>query len=301
MQRLRRPLTIVVMATAVILSTFLLARFAPGLLGHYQRQPAPDSNIQPANPPAAPIPPHPAELQNLIDTYDTPVQIAAYRTNLAWRLPGEAENLAVAARLLNGTVLQPGETFSQNSRLGPYTKKRGYVLGPMYVGTKIIKAEGGGVCQMSTTLFNAAVLADLEIISRRSHSMTVPYVPAGQDATVATGKSDFVFRNNTADPILIWSEVIGNYEWLSVEFYSRHKAPQVVWNHQETQRTPFKTTFIPDWQLPKGSEKEQIPGADGVTVKSWVVVTYRDGSTRVRSFGTHTYNPCTQVVRRGMK
>lgn len=303
MQHLRRPAA--ALAVVAVLSLAALFLTGPGIIQRLLHQPEARQNDggQPTEPSALlpPPPVRPPELQRLIDQYNTPELLAAFRTSLSWRLPGEAENLAVAARLLKGTVLQPGETFSQNARLGPYTKKRGYGLGPMYVGNKIVKAEGGGVCQMATTLFNVVVLADLEIISRRPHSMTVPYVPPGQDATVATGKCDFIFRNNSQDPILIWAEVIGDYEWLSVEFYSRHKAPQVVWHHQELKRYPYSTRYIPDQELPAGVEEEVIPGADGVTVKTWVEVTYPDGTTRIRNFGTHTYVPCPRVMRRGTK
>ena len=101
--------------------------------------------------------------------------------------------------------------------------------------------EGGGVCKIATTLYNLAVLSNLEVIERHNHSMPVNYVPYGQDATVAYGVKDLRFKNTTENSILIWAEMIGNRLYMG--FYGSEKPPKVIWNHEVSNVTtpPVKT------------------------------------------------------------
>lgn len=114
-------------------------------------------------------------------------------------------NVKKAAGLINGTVLKPGEEFSTNDTLGPRTYELGWKAAPAYVRGTTEDQAGGGVCQISSTLYNAVVKADLEITYRRNHSSTVSYVPYGLDATINTGTIDFTFRNNTNSDIYIFA------------------------------------------------------------------------------------------------
>lgn len=114
-------------------------------------------------------------------------------------------NIKKGAKLINGTVVKPGETFSTNAALGTRTYSNGWKEAGAYVGGAVDKQAGGGVCQLSSTLYNAVVKADLEVVSRRNHSMPVSYIKKGLDATInSTGNIiDFKFKNNTAADILI--------------------------------------------------------------------------------------------------
>jgi hypothetical protein len=106
-------------------------------------------------------------------------------------LPGEESNVHLAAKILSGAIVNPGEIFSQNERIGPYSESRGFQKGPTYNGSKLSTTIGGGVCKIASTLYNAAILSNLPIVERHPHGMPVPYVPYGQDATVSYGKIDF--------------------------------------------------------------------------------------------------------------
>lgn len=117
-------------------------------------------------------------------------------------------NVKKAAGFLNGFVLKPGEEFSTNDTFGPRTYELGWKPAPAYVNGTTEDQAGGGVCQVSSTLYNAVVKADLEITYRRNHSSTVSYVPYGLDATINTGTIDFTFRNNTGADIYIFSYTI---------------------------------------------------------------------------------------------
>ncbi len=117
-------------------------------------------------------------------------------------------NVKRAASLVNGFVLKPGETFSTNDTLGPRTYELGWKAAPAYVQGTTEDQAGGGVCQVSSTLYNAVVKADLEIVYRRNHSSPVGYVSKGLDATINTGTIDFQFKNNTEADIYIFAYTI---------------------------------------------------------------------------------------------
>lgn len=124
---------------------------------------------------------------------------------------GRGDNLYVAARYMNGTILAPGEVFSFNKATGPRTFARGYSMAPVVGGIGI----GGGVCQVATTIYNAALYAKLEIIERHRHSITVGYVAPGRDATV-TDYVDFKFRNSTDQYMQIRSGAGGGHVWVQL-------------------------------------------------------------------------------------
>lgn len=118
------------------------------------------------------------------------------------------ENLRLACASLNDKILQPGEELSYNETLGQRTKENGYKAAPAYSGTALVDSLGGGICQVSSTLYYCALLSDLEIVSRINHGFPVGYIELGMDATVSWGSPDFVFKNNSNFPIKIhaWVE-----------------------------------------------------------------------------------------------
>jgi vancomycin resistance protein YoaR len=124
---------------------------------------------------------------------------------------GRTDNLYMAARYMNGTILAPGDVFSFNKVTGPRTFERGYSMAPVVGGMGI----GGGVCQVATTVYNAALLAGLEIIERHPHSVRVGYVAPGRDATV-TNYVDLKFRNSTNKFIQIRSGAGGGHVWVQI-------------------------------------------------------------------------------------
>lgn len=120
-------------------------------------------------------------------------------------------NLRTACASMNGMILQPGDTFSYNQTLGERTKENGYLPAPAYSGWELVQSYGGGICQGSSTIYCAALYADLEIVHRVNHGMKVGYMDPGLDATVSWWGPDFQFRNNTNFPIKIAAEVSDGY------------------------------------------------------------------------------------------
>ncbi|MBS3948263.1 MAG: VanW family protein [Dethiobacter sp.] len=126
---------------------------------------------------------------------------------------GRTDNLYIAARYMDGTVLAPGDVFSFNKTTGPFDLERGYSMAPIVGGGGM--GIGGGVCQVATTLYNAALQARLEIMERHQHSVSVRYVPPGKDATV-TNYIDLKLRNSTDSFIKIRSGASGGYVWVQI-------------------------------------------------------------------------------------
>ena len=114
---------------------------------------------------------------------------------------GKVHNISLAVSMCDGIVLLPGETFSYNGVIGDTTEERGFQLANAYSDGQVVKEAGGGVCQVSSTIFSALLQTDLEVVQRQNHSMIVTYVPYGMDATVSWDQPDFRFANNHAYPI----------------------------------------------------------------------------------------------------
>lgn len=228
---------------------------------------------------------------------NTFVMMAAYRTVLPNPLPGEEANVHLGAKYLRGKVIKPGEVFSQNFAVGPYSQWRGFQEGPVYLGTQLSRTTGGGVCKIASTLYNVAVLCNLPVIERHAHSMPVPYVPYGQDATVNYGAKDIKFTNNLSHPILIWSQGVENN--LYVAFYSNSKPPQVKWHHKVLKIQKTHKVYKNNWSLPEGEEKLIYPGMDGALIKSWVTIEDQDGKSEVKQMGSCWYSPMPHIIEKG--
>lgn len=225
--------------------------------------------------------------------------MAAYRTVLKDPLPGEEYNVHLAARYIRGTVLKPGEVFSQNKIAGPYTPQRGYRKGPTYMGTQFIETDGGGVCKVASTLYNVAVMANLKIVERHHHSMPVPYVPYGQDATVSYGAKDFRFQNTTDHNLLIWAEGIENE--LYVAIYGQTMPPEVLWTHDVLEVTKAPKIVVKSKTLPPGEERLLHEGMDGAVVHTQITLLYPDGTCQIRDMGQKTYKPLPWIYEVGVE
>lgn len=135
---------------------------------------------------------------------------------------GRAQNIEAGAKKLHGRVVLPGEVFSVAAALMPFTEENGYASGGTYIDGQLSESIGGGVCQLSTTLYNALLQTKLEIVERHPHSMPVGYVPLGRDAAIAGDYKDLKFRNTTKSPVLLLCKATGTE--VKVEVYGRSEA-----------------------------------------------------------------------------
>lgn len=140
---------------------------------------------------------------NMIGTEAFPDLLSTFSTRYVASNRNRSINLMLAGNKINGTVLMPGETFSYNKVVGARTIAAGYKEAPIYVNGKEVDGLGGGICQVTSTLYNAVVFANLQIVQRTNHQFIPSYVPASRDATVVYGLTDFQFKNNRNYPIKI--------------------------------------------------------------------------------------------------
>lgn len=139
-----------------------------------------------------------------------PVVLSTFSTSLEGRTVGQKLNALKAARAVNGATISAGGTFSFNKRVGSWTRGRGFVRAPVSFGGVLVPSWGGGVCQVSTTLYAAALLAGLKVLERHHHAVAPSYVPKGMDAAVAYGVADLRLKNPFQFPVQVKFEVRGN-------------------------------------------------------------------------------------------
>ena len=144
---------------------------------------------------------YPSVTTNMLGMEAFPDLLSQFSTKYAVSNKNRTTNLILAANKINGTVLMPGEIFSYNQVVGARTIAAGYKEAPIYVQGKVEDGLGGGICQITTTLYNAALFANLEIIERSNHQFVPSYANASRDATVVYGSLDFKFKNNRDYPI----------------------------------------------------------------------------------------------------
>ena len=135
--------------------------------------------------------------------------LSEFSTSIAGSSAGRRENIKKAVSAIDGTLISPGESFSFNEKVGPRVSERGYKIAPVMVRGELVPGVGGGVCQVSTTLYNAVLLAGLRVVRREHHARPVKYVSPGRDATVVYGYIDLIFKNEKDAPIYIQGEVKG--------------------------------------------------------------------------------------------
>lgn len=148
-------------------------------------------------------------------------KVSTYTTYFA-NAGNRGHNINLASSRLNNTILMPGETFSYLKVVGPYGASNGYLPAPIYLNGDTATANGGGVCQLASTLYMAQLKAGLQTVSRRGHTFAPTYVPKGLDATVYSTSTDFKFKNNYEYPVYIVSYVKGNY--LTVDIWTNENA-----------------------------------------------------------------------------
>lgn len=227
----------------------------------------------------------------------TPLRLAAFRITFADAAPGELHNIALAAERLAGTVIGPGELFSLNGVLGPYTAERGFKEGYAYYGQQLRTATGGGMCKVATAVFNTAILADLTIAERHTHVMPVDYIPPGRDATVWYGSLDLKILNSGADPAMLWADLLGKTVYMA--FYGSAKPPRVTWHHEVIERYPYPVILSPNSDLNPGESRIVVEGMEGLTVRSWVTVHYPGRTPEIKEYRTIFYAPLPRVVEEG--
>ena len=215
---------------------------------------------------------------------------------------GRVENLRVSTSYINGTLLMPGDEFSYNGTIGETTPERGYKEANTYVGSKIVPGYGGGVCQVSSTLYRAVMQANIRSTERRNHSMTVGYAKPGLDATVAAGYIDYKFVNTYDFPIYIQGYLSGNKVVFNVYGNKEAMGGKTYDMVNEIVETyDYKTEEVQDPNLEEGKRVVTSSGAKGYKAKGYLV-TYENGvQVNKELISTDVYSTRNEVVSVGTK
>lgn len=212
-------------------------------------------------------------------------------------------NIKLAATAVSGTVLYPGDEFSFNALTGERTKAQGYVDAPAILSGKLVDAPGGGVCQVATTVYNAALLAGLDISERHHHTWKMSYVDAGLDATVDwASEKDLRFKNNTNTPVYLVCRVDDDSLRVTANFYGVPGDDMISISTEVLQKTmpgePLKTNN------PNASMGTNTVISDpifGYHVKVYRVYTATDGSTRRDLVSEDIYDAVREQIEIGTK
>lgn len=212
------------------------------------------------------------------------------------------ENIKLAVSKINGKILAPGEVFSFNGVVGPRAAEGGYQLAHTYTAGKVVDGIGGGICQVSSTLYNTVLKADLNVVERRNHMFTVGYVPYGQDATVSYGTTDFKFTNSTKWPMKLVAGVTKNNN-VYFSFLGTNDEPgkKVIITNQTIKKIPFTIKYIDDPTLAEGKETIKQEGKEGMVIDTFKTVKVDGKVISQTKLHTSKYQPLVQEVLRGTK
>ena len=225
--------------------------------------------------------------------------LAGYATPLEGRTHSQKHNAIRAAETLDGKIIAPGAEFSFNKVVRSWSWDAGYLKAPVSYDGELIKAYGGGVCQTSTTLYNAALLAGLEIKERHSHVFAPHYVPPGRDAAVAQYTIDLRLRNPYPFPVRIVTDTTGNR--LQVRLIGANEPiPKVdiltePLSHSEPERLT-RVTYKDDGGT--GRSYVRNPGARGYRVLTSRLLALPDGKTRREKLSDDTYQAMDRLIQR---
>lgn len=255
-----------------------------------------------------------AETQEVTDTIELPLKegkkrvsdealgqittvVSSFSTRFNSGVVSRSSNIKRAAELINGTVLLPGDSFSFNGHLGRRTIENGFKVAGVYVSGRHDVDVGGGICQVSTTLYNALLMGEIEVKKRNPHSLPVPYVPLGRDAAVSFPNPDLEFVNNLDTPIAL----AAIYAPGKLEF-------KVLGSAENEKEIKFESRLISTWSrgekvvddpsLAPGSSKVVDRGGSGRKVQTWKIV-YENGQEVKRiDLGYSVYSGGPRIIAR---
>lgn len=238
---------------------------------------------------------------NDIGTEAFPDKLGTCTTRYDERDTDRTTNLKLACQKLNNQVVLAGETFSYNKTLGERTIAAGYKNAKVYENGQVVDGIGGGICQISSTLYNAIVDANLETVERRNHQFVTSYIAAGKDATVVYGMTDFKFKNTRTYPIKIIATAQNGIATISI--YGNKEAVEydVTLEVKQISTIPKTTQYVEDASLPVGTEKVKQSGANGVKTETYLVKSLNGKVVSRELVSRDTYNAMPKIILKGTK
>ncbi len=234
-----------------------------------------------------------ADLENIKD------KLGEYSTKFNAADVDRTHNIKIATSSASHLLVRPGEVFSLNKSMGPRLAKFGYKEAKVIINNELVPGIGGGVCQVSSTLYNAVLLSNMGIVERRSHALPSSYIPLGRDATISENYIDFKFQNTSKYPIYIYGEVHGS--WVKFSIYGKNENPgrTVKIRTEVVKKTEPQIKIIEDPTLPEGTEIEEKKAYTGYVVKSYRTVLENGKVISVEELPLSNYRVVNGVKRVG--
>ena len=220
--------------------------------------------------------------------------LGSYTTAYTNSGAGRAANVDNASRLINGTTLYPGEEFSAHDAISPITSENGYYMAGSYLNGKVVDSVGGGICQVSTTLYNAALNAELEIVERSNHSMIVGYVKPSMDAAIAGTYKDLKIKNNTDAPIYVEGKTANKTATFTIYGHETRDTAnrKVTYESEVLEQTTAEPNlkYVGDNTKPIGYKAITQKAHTGYKAQLWKVVTVNGVQESREVINKSTYN-----------
>ena len=230
-----------------------------------------------------------------------PDQLATFTTRYNVSDVDRTTNLQIACQKINGKVILAGNTFSYNQTLGPRTTAAGYRNGKVYEGGEVVDGIGGGICQISSTLYNTVLMANLEIVERRNHQFVPSYLPAGRDATVVYGATDFRFKNTRKYPIRIRASAKNGIATVSLFGMKEENEYTFSFSTKTIASIPFATKYEEDATLASGTEKVKQKGANGLKTETYITKSLHGKVISTTLLSRDTYDAMANIIIKGTK
>ena len=234
-----------------------------------------------------------------IGTEAFPDLLATFSTQYQSSNVNRTTNLKLAADKINGIVLLPGEEFSYNKTVGERTVQAGFKEAAVFNAGRVENGLGGGICQISSTLYDAVVMADLDVTVRRNHQFVTSYVKAGADATVVWGSQDFEFKNTRKYPIKITITVSGGVATAKIWGVKEEVEYDITIETKKTATIPYTTQYVQDSSLPEGQQKIVQSGSNGQKVEAYKVKRLNGQVISTTLLSKDTYNAMKKIVHVG--
>ncbi len=229
-----------------------------------------------------------------------PDQLSSFSTSFKSSNSNRSTNIRLCASKINGVVLMPGETFSFNSTVGKRTPEAGYKEAPAYLNGKTIMDYGGGICQVSSTLYNAVLYSNLEITERYNHGYQPSYVKSGLDATVSWGGPDFKFTNNRNYPIKIMTDTSNKILNIYIYGLKTENDYTVKLEARYLSTVYYSTTYQKDSSLAPGETKTIQSGSNGCKTATYKYLYDKAGNlVSSECISRDTYNPHNAIIAVG--
>lgn len=236
---------------------------------------------------------------NQIGTEAFPDLISSFSTRYDTSNAPRTTNLKLAMQKLNGYVVNPGETFSYNKALGKRTVAAGYKEAGGYAGGRVVQTLAGGICQISSTLYDAVIYANMDIVERHNHMFLAGYVGAGKDATVVYGSLDFKFKNTRNYPIMIKTSIGGGTAKISIYGVKEKEEYDVEISTTILSYIPYKVVYEDDKTLAEGKEKVVQGGMNGCKSITYKILRLNGKEVSRTVLSSDTYDPMNKIIKRG--